>query len=355
MQFQMNGKTYIRSSRTTNKKAAEQMEVIWKSQIHSQQFLGQKIRISIRAAINQYCDSRKGTPSYRGLLYSVNSITRLLQVHRHLDELTSHDLERFKSDRMAQGIGQQTIKHHLSVIRGAWKFARKLGFQVNDLNFPQIKLPKTSLRYLSDIEEQRFLSCLEPVRTIRGVQIFEERSAEMKRNMQDAYDLVILLLDTGARYSEIANIEWSRINLDERTINLWRSKVQNETTLYMTDRSYDVLARRALSGSGQYVFQSRNGGARGYASQSIRKALRKAGLPDCRIHTLRHTHASRLIQNGMSVYEVREILGHSDIKTTMRYAHLESKQVTSKARDVINRVNQQSIIDADITSYEKLL
>ena len=54
---------------------------------------------------------------------------------------------------------------------------------------------------------------------------------------------------------------------------------------------------------------------------------------------MRHTHASRLIQNGLSVYEVREILGHTDIKTTMRYAHLESKQVTSKARDVINRLN----------------
>jgi site-specific recombinase XerD len=65
-------------------------------------------------------------------------------------------------------------------------------------------------------------------------------------------------------------------------------------------------------------------------------------LRDCRIHTLRHTHASRLVQNGMSVYEVKEILGHTDIKTTLRYAHLEQRQVTSKARDVINRLNQNS-------------
>jgi site-specific recombinase XerD len=75
---------------------------------------------------------------------------------------------------------------------------------------------------------------------------------------------------------------------------------------------------------------------------SIRKAIQRAGLRDCRIHTLRHTHASRLIQNGMSVYEVKEILGHSDIKTILRYAHLESRQVTSKARDVINRLNRNS-------------
>ena len=50
---------------------------------------------------------------------------------------------------------------------------------------------------------------------------------------------------------------------------------------------------------------------------------------DVTIHTLRHTHASRLIQNGMSIYEVKEILGHSDIKTTMRYAYLERRGAKS--------------------------
>lgn len=74
---------------------------------------------------------------------------------------------------------------------------------------------------------------------------------------------------------------------------------------------------------------------------SIRKAFQRAGLNDCTIHTSRHTHASRLIQNGINIYEVKEILGHADIKTTMRYAHLEQKNVTSRARDVIDRLNQE--------------
>ena len=73
---------------------------------------------------------------------------------------------------------------------------------------------------------------------------------------------------------------------------------------------------------------------------AIRKAFHRAGLHDCSIHTLRHTHATRLIQNGMSIYEVKEILGHADIKTTMRYAHLEQREVSSKARDVMNRLNR---------------
>ena len=265
----------------------------------------------------------------------------LLPVHKHIDELSAHDLERFKRDRLAQGVTPQTIKHGFNLIRGAWKYAKKLGYQVGELEFPEIKLPKNPLRYLSDDEETRLLARLHPRREGSGLMPYDERSDEMKRNMQDCYDLVILLLDTGARYSEIANIEWPRIDLDDRVIHLWRPKVQNEGILYMTDRAFAVLARRAKAAKGRYVFENRSGGPRGYVSQSIRKALRKAGLSDCRIHTLRHTHASRLIQNGMSVYEVREVLGHTDIKTTMRYAHLESRQVTSKARDVINRLNQR--------------
>ena len=343
IQFQLDGKTYIRSSRTTAKKAAEQMETEWKTKLHAKQFLGQKDRISLRTAIEDFCESKNGTPNHPTLIANAKGAFRLLPVHKYIDELTAHDLERYKRDRLAEGVTQQTIKHGLNLIRGAWKYAKKLGYQVIDLEFPQIKLPKPPLRYLSDAEEQGFLLHLDPRRECSGLCPYDDRTVEMQRNMQDCYDLVILLFDTGARYSEIANIEWSRIDLADRAIHLWRPKVQNEGILYMTDRVYEVLARRAENRTSPYVFTNRKGGPRGYVSQAIRKALRKAGLHDCKIHTLRHTHASRLIQNGMSVYEVREVLGHSDIKTTMRYAHLEGKQVTSKARDVINRLNQRNI------------
>jgi len=124
----------------------------------------------------------------------------------------------------------------LLLIRGTLKFAKQLGYQVSEITYPQIKLPKSPLRYLSDDEERRLLAALDPMRQGAGLSLVADRSPEMQRALQDAYDLVILLLDTGARYSEVANIEWSRIDLAERAIHLWRSKVQNETILYMSDR-----------------------------------------------------------------------------------------------------------------------
>lgn len=339
IQFQMHGKTYIKSAHTTDKKAAHQMEVEWKARLHAERFLGEKQRLTLKAAMLQYIDIKQGTPSHRGMLSKMKVIERLMVVSRYMDELTSHELERFKRTRMAEGVGAQTLKHDLNLIRGAWKYAHRLGYQTGDLTFPSIKMPKTSLRYLSAEEEKRLLLCLDPKRYVKNYPAYEDRREDIRRMMQDGYDLVLLLLDTGARYSEIANIEWSRIDLKERTINLWRPKVQNEAILYMTDRVFEVLTRRAAENTGTYVFVNKAGGPRGYQARGIRKALKNAGLDGVKVHTLRHTHASRLIQNGMSVYEVREVLGHSDIKTTMRYAHLEARQVTSKARDVINKLN----------------
>lgn len=340
IQFQLNGKTYIKSSKTCNKKIAEQLETQFKFKVHSEQILGKRPSISVKNALMQYCNSKQGTANHKGLLSSLKTISRILPVCKNIDELTSYDLENFKKKRMDEGVSQQTIKHGLNLIRGAWKYANTLGFAVASLDFPKTKINKIPLRYLTKDEEVLLLKIIDPKREEKGLVPYDFRNDELKRTMQDVFDLVILLLDTGARYSEIANIEWKRINLKNRTISLWRPKVQNETILYMTDRVLDILSRRYKVHTNQYVFCNKKGFARGYASQSIRKGFRKAGLSDCHIHTLRHTHASRLIQNGMSVYEVREILGHTDIKTTMRYAHLESKEITSKAKNIINKFNQ---------------
>src|ERR1035437_2901530 len=173
---------------------------------------------------------------------------------KHIDELKSHDLGKFKRDRIAEDVGAECTKYGLLLIRGTLKFAQQLGYQVSDIAFPQIKLAKNSLRHLSDDEERRLLVALNPLRHGAGLPPVAERSAEMQRSLQDAYDLVILLLDTGARYSEIANIEWSRIDLASRTIHLWWQKVQNETVLYMTDRVFEVLSHREAIKTNRYVF-----------------------------------------------------------------------------------------------------
>ena len=343
IQFQFRGRTYIRSSRTTDKRAAEQIERDWRRELHAQVYLGRQERVSIQQAVESFCRSKEGTANHKNLIAHSHTLNRLLKTTRYLDEVSSEDLERVKRDKEREGTSPATLRHLFNLIRGTLKHARKLGYHVGDPHFPRIKSARHRLRYLTQDEEKRLLAELDPRREVKGLPPYAERHPELRREMWDGYDLVILLLDTGARYSEIAGLEWRQVNVKDRTLHLWRPKVQNESILYLTDRAARVLTRRNQEkDASPYVFKNSTGGKRGYASQGIRKAIRRAGLEGVSIHTFRHTHASRLIQNGLNLYEVREILGHTDIKTTMRYAHLERRDVSSKARDVINRLNKET-------------
>lgn len=341
IQFQFQGRTYLKSARTGDKRAAEQMEREWRRELHATAFLGVRPRITIDEALTLFCESKRGTPNYPTLNGNSVPVRRLFRVSRYLDEIQSSDLERFKRDRENEGVTHATIRHGFNLIRGASKHACRLGYLVSSPEYPALRPSKRRLRYLSPNDEARFLAELDPRRSVKGLAAYSERHESLRKAMWDAYDLAILLLDTGARYSEIASLEWRQVSLAERTINLWRPKVQNESVLFMTDRVFELLSRRSAEHlNSVHVFQNKKGEKRGYAGQSLRRALKRAGLPGFTIHTLRHTHATRLVQNGVSLYEVKEVLGHTDIKTTMRYAHLDRREVLRKARDVINRLNQ---------------
>ena len=341
IQFQFKGKTYVKSSQTIDKRIAERMEREWKVKIHSQLILGDKAFIRFSELMDMFIKSKEGTTNHKVLISESKTLNRLFPVSKYLHEITNNDIEVFVQSRLREGVRNSTIIHIFNLIRGTWKYGQKMGYQTSELIFPVLKLPKHRLRYLTLDEEQRLLSELDPKREVSGLPEFNNRSEAMKACMQDNYDLVMLLLDTGARYSEIATIDWSSIDLKSREIRLWRPKVKNESILYMSDRVYRILRRRHEGNNLKYVFANKKGGPRNHATIAIRKAMIRAGLTDCTIHTLRHTHATRLIQNGLSIYEVKEILGHTDIATTMRYSHLEAKSVSSKARDVINSINEE--------------
>ena len=158
-----------------------------------------------------------------------------------------------------------------------------------------------------------------------------------KAGNNDSYDLVVLLLDTGCRLNEIQTLPWKQVDLNNGCLHIWRSKSRNESILYLTDRCLEIMRRRSETRSGKFVFSNRNGQARQW-NLAIRRAIKRAGLQDVSIHTFRHTAASRLVQNGVSLQETQEILGHSTPIMTARYAHLAKKEVAKKARDALNRM-----------------
>jgi len=200
-----------------------------------------------------------------------------------------------------------------------------------EINSWRIKVKNSRLRYLSRDEEERLLNELNPNRRTDMPDDYKH-----KRHYQDNYDLSVILLDTGARLTEITTLKWSNIDLKNGTIALYRSKVGNESILHMTDRVKAILSRRHKSKVCEFVFTDSNDGYKKSVA-GIRNAIVRASLEDVSIHTFRHTCATRLIQSGMTLYEVAAILGHSDISMTQRYAHLVQSDVSKKARDVLNK------------------
>lgn len=342
IQFQLNGRTFIKSSKSTDRRIAELMEADWRKQMLQQQVLGIKERISLGDSLDLFKQAKRDLASYPDIARHARFLVTELQHVRFLDELTSSDLERLRLNRQRSGFSAQTVKHTIGVIRGAIKYAKRMGYQIPEVEYPTISVSKGKLRYLTFEEEKRLLLAVDPRRPVKGMPPYEQRPAETRREMQDLFDFLVLLLDTGARHSELATLEWGRVDLSQRTISLWRPKVKNESVLFMTDRAFEVLSRRHGERATAFVFTNRSGQARGYIPSTLRRAFLRADLPDCSAHTLRHTHATRLIQNGLSLYEVKEILGHADIKTTMRYAHIEQRSVSIKAKEVIDRLNKEN-------------
>lgn len=333
LEVQYKNKKYVRSTKTGHKPTAKKIAEDLYRQIQLESINGRVKHITLKEAAERYFKPRKNSPSASGLKGTMNAVLKIIDGNIQLSELTTKHLYDFVEYRKSEGRKPQTIKHGVQFISAVMKQAKREGYSIADLEVPTISVKATRLRYLSLEEEQLLLKELDPYRLTNDVPI------QIQRNLQDNYDLVIILLDTGARYGEIANLKWEQVNLETRTINLWRSKVSNESVIFMTKRVHQVLLKRFCNNSSLYLFTSNDGGPRKNNNIAIRKAFRRAGLHDCTIHTLRHTHATRLVQNGLSIYEVRSVLGHTDIKTTMRYAHLESVEVTEKARDIVEAMN----------------
>jgi integrase len=125
-------------------------------------------------------------------------------------------------------------------------------------------------------------------------------------------------------------MEWSWIRLEERLLTVqagegFRPKNLNERPVPLPRDVIEVLhRRRALSGGG-YVF-AKPGGTPYTSSHIARRfkgAVKRAGLGgEYTFHILRHTYASRLAEAGVDLYRIKELLGHADVETTLRYAHL---------------------------------
>lgn len=163
---------------------------------------------------------------------------------------------------------------------------------------------------------------------------------ELERNANVQVGQVIkLLLYTGARKREILDARWEDIDWQRRvlTVPAERSKSKKPHYIPLSDAALSLLHTLPRQDDMPWLFFNPKTGKPPvsvfYAWNTIR---RRVGLPDVRLHDLRHSFASFLVNSGRSLYEVQKLLGHHDPKVTMRYAHLSSESMLTAVNVVGN-------------------
>ena len=337
--FKIEGQLYQKSLKTPNKRLAEKLADQYRTEVlEGLHDVGVEI-ITIRQCFELYRSSKPNDRNFGVTTVRITSFINehLINIDKSLVELASKHLQKLLTIQTAEGKKLSTIKHIIGFITRAVNFAKKNGYKIPELEPPVIKVKNDKLRFFSNEEEKALLAELDPTRPIRAKASYEkEPNSTFRFDMQSNYDILVMLLDSGARLNEIASLSWNDIDLVKGEIHLYRSKVNNESILHMTDRVKKLLTERLKMKRCMYVFPNRKDMPKTNFAP-IRRAIKNAGLTEATIHTARHTTASRLVQAGVPLYEVSHILGHSSTKMTERYAHLNKSEVTKRAADVLNR------------------
>ena len=168
---------------------------------------------------------------------------------------------------------------------------------------------------------------------------------ELKKHSYSVYLMALISADCGLRAGEIFKLTWADVSLEEKMLFLRDTKNGKNRFAYMTDRVAEEFSKIKQGEGNEFVFQSKTGGKIDHVSRTFERAVKALGLNDgitdrrqkVVFHSLRHTFASRLVQKRVSLYEVKELLGHSDIAMTQRYSHLANETL----REAVSKLNEK--------------
>lgn len=250
--------------------------------------------------------------------------------HLALSAITRREVQVFHSALLAEELSPASADHHLKLLRRALNLA--VQWQLLEKNplkgIPLFMVNNEVEAYLSDDQTQALLEVLK---------------ADANRSV---CHILMFLISTGARLNEALTATWANVSVEGGVwkVDAKRSKSKKVRSIPLNSDALWVLDQLPSKGKSAYLFPSPVKAADGKDApySTITRAfyrLRALAGVNIRIHDLRHSFASRLVCNGRSLYEVQQILGHSDPKVTMRYAHLSAKalQEAANAGSVIVR------------------
>ncbi|MPT52933.1 site-specific integrase [Delftia sp.] len=235
---------------------------------------------------------------------------------KHLDEITTNMLAEAHQDLRTKGYALAHANKIPILLKIMFNLARKKGIPGSESNPADgvvlFNPNNAKERYLSAVETQRLHEALSRC-----------GSAQFK-------SIVALLLLLGCRKRELLDARWEDVDLERRNWRIPMSKSGKARNIPISDRALEVFQALPRWKGCPYVVPNPNTKQPfGNLYHPWDKVRREAGMPDLRMHDLRHTFASNLVNSGQSIYVVSKLLGHSQLKTTARYSHLADETLMS--------------------------
>ena len=256
-------------------------------------------------------------------LSEVETKERILRVHLipafgqyWLDEIGVAEVERYKAAKLGAGLKPKTINNHLTVLRRSLAVAEEWGLLATVPRLRQLRVARADIDFLSFDEAERLVTAAGGYREGDG----------------DWQVMILTGLKTGLRISELRALRWEDVDLVVGRLMVRQAVVSGKIGTPKSNRPREIplcdSLLTALQGirhlRGPLVFCSAAGEmfSRSKTKWPLYRACQKAGLRRINYHCLRHSFASHLVMRGAPLKAVQELMGHSTIEMTMRYAHL---------------------------------
>lgn len=250
-----------------------------------------------------------------------------------LDRVTYSAIQDFKVKKVGQGLANKTINNSLTVLRRMLVVARKRGLIEVVPEVEWLKVAKPEFDFLT----------------------FEEAEQLLQAADGEWRTMILVALRTGMRQGELAALRWKDVDLNAGRIIVRQNFVRGRMGTPKSGKPREIpLGNDLLSAlkrhrhlRGELVFCTGDGRLLrpDECKTPLWRACRKAGLRKIGWHALRHSFASHLVMKGVPLVAVQQLLGHSTIQMTMRYAHL-GPEVTRDAVRMLDQKPRGSVVAA---------
>ncbi len=332
------GKYTNRSLHTRDRAEAERLKEVYIREHRVEMFAFRNITLkNLRRDIENYCikhKSKKTQSSYKIVFDGLESLLG----NPDIKKILPVDIEKYVNELADSGKSNATINSYVRIIKAIFNKA------VNKLKY-LIENPAYEVEKLEEPEKQRAFTEREVNILAEGIQ------NEMVLN------IFLFAIYTGCRLGEILNIQWKDIDFTDKTINVINNRVfktknrrnrqipvsvdLHNIVKNIQDKTFGDIESNIIP-LNNYLFCNSNGKKylTDFISKSFKKYLRAFGFDEhYNFHSTRYTAASLMSKNGGKVQDIQKILGHSDIRVTMKYIKVPS----SEMHDTVNNIRIEEI------------